>query len=72
MPWEKVNNESEEMYENTYTHQYTRKVRPSELLDEIKRINDEISRLEEQKAKIQSDYDEIMIVKGSKNGENNG
>jgi len=42
------------------------------LLDEIKRINDEISRLEEKKAKIQSDYDEIMIVKGSKNGENNG
>ena len=66
MPWTKVSNtnDNEERYEKTHTHRYKRQTTINDLLDELKRIDDEIAHLQEERAKIQADYDEIMSIKG--------
>jgi len=63
MPWEKVQNNEQTEYQKTYTKQYVRRISEQELLDEIKRIDKEIVRLQEKKAEIQSDLEEIEQLK---------
>jgi len=60
--WKKIDNNKAE-YEKTYTYTQKKTVTLEELLRKIEDIERDIARLQEKKAEIQADIDEINALK---------